>query len=55
MSWVLRDDASIDTAINTTRLPSPNAATSHVLSRMWTSKPTSSTQRTSSDRRAGIL
>src|SRR5688572_25198965 len=39
MSWTLRDDATIDTAIKTTRLPSPNAATSHVLSRMRTSQP----------------
>src|SRR5262245_37334474 len=36
MFWALRDDASIDTASRITRLPSPNAATSHVLSRMST-------------------
>ena len=39
MFWALRDDASIDTAISITRLPSPNAATSHVFSRMSTSEP----------------
>jgi hypothetical protein len=30
----LRDEASIDTAISTTRLPSPSAATSQVFNRM---------------------
>src|SRR5688572_8813458 len=34
MSCALRDEASIETAINTTRLPRPSAATIHVFSRM---------------------
>ena len=34
MSCALRDDASIDSAISTTRLPRPSAATSQVLSRI---------------------
>src|SRR5688500_3308995 len=34
MSSAVRADASIDTAIKTTRLPSPSAATTHVLSRI---------------------
>ena len=34
MAWALRDEASIESAISTTRLPSPRAATSQVFSRM---------------------
>ena len=34
MSCALRDDVSIDTTIRASRLPSPSAATGHVLNRI---------------------
>src|SRR6185295_12117792 len=37
MSWALRDEASIETAISSRRLPSPIAATSHVFNRIESS------------------